>query len=196
MAKVVLNPALQVLSGDVAGFVYRQQADGSVVVARRTLPDPNREFSAAQEEQMQKFKEASARYRRLMEDAGVQAAYKKMILERGLDSRMRALVIGDILKAPKVSTIDLSNYHGEVGDTIRIIAEDSVGVSGLTLSIFDTTSSAEVENSEMAMNGLISGTVEWVYTCTAALTAGHEVSVNIKAYDLAGNVMEANESVD
>lgn len=196
MAKVVLNPALQMLSGDVAGFVYRQQGDGSVVVARRTLPDPNREPSEAQLEQMQKFKEASARYRRLMEDEGIHEAYQKIIKERGLASRTRALIIGDILKTPKVSTIDLSNYHGEVGDTIRIIAEDSVGVSRLTLSISDTTNSAVVESAEMEMNGRVSGTVEWLYTCTAALTAGHEALVNIKAYDLAGNVMEANENVD
>lgn len=34
MAKIVLNPAIQVISGDIAGFVYRHQADGSISVAR------------------------------------------------------------------------------------------------------------------------------------------------------------------
>ena len=106
MAKVVLNPALQVLSGDVAGFVYRQQSDGSVVVAKRTLPDPSREFSVAQEEQMQKFKEASARYRRLLEDAGTKASYEQLVALRGSTGRLRALVMGDILKAPVISTLD------------------------------------------------------------------------------------------
>ncbi len=194
MAKVVLNPALQVLSGDVAGFVYRQQSDGSVVVARRTLPDPNREFSEAQEEQMQKFKEASARYRRLMEDEDTQTAYQQIIAERGLESRLRALVIGDILKAPKVSTIDLSNFHGEAGNTIRLIAEDSVGVSRLTLSIFDATDNAVTESAEMPMNGKVSGTVEWMYTVTENIVAGHEVEVRVAAYDLAGNVMEGTKA--
>jgi hypothetical protein len=33
MARIVLNPAIRVISGNVAGFVYRQQADGSVVLA-------------------------------------------------------------------------------------------------------------------------------------------------------------------
>ncbi len=194
MAKVVLNPALQVLSGDVAGFVYRQQSDGSVVVARRTLPDPNREFSEAQEGQMQKFKEASARYRRLMEDEDIQTAYQQIIAERGLESRLRALVIGDILKAPKVSTIDLSNFHGEVGNTIRLIAEDSVGVSRLSLSIFDATDNAVTESAEMPMNGKVSGTVEWVYAVTESIVAGHEVEVRVAAYDLAGNVMEGTKA--
>ncbi len=194
MAKVVLNPALQVLSGDVAGFVYRQQSDGSVVLAKRTLPDPNREFTEAQTEQMQKFKEASARYRRLLEDEDVQTAYEKILAERGSTGRLRALVIGDILKAPKVSTIDLSNFHGEVGNTIRLIAEDSVGVSRLTLSIFDATDNAVTESAEMPMNGKVSGTVEWVYTVTESIVAGHEVEVRVAAYDLAGNVMEGTKA--
>ena len=189
MAKVVLNPALRVLSGDVAGFVYRQQADGSVIMAKETLLDPNREFSVAQLEQMQKFKEASARYRRLMEDAGTEAAYKKLIAERGLESRLRALVIGDILKAPVISTLDISKFEGKVGDTIRVVAEDSVGVARLSLSVHDVTAGQLVEAAEMQMNGLVSSTVEWVFTTTAAVGVGHEMQVKATAYDLAGNVV-------
>lgn len=195
MAKVVLNPALQVLSGDVAGFVYRQQSDGSVVVARQALPDPNREFTEAQTEQMQKFKEASARYRRLLEDADTKTAYEQLVAERGSTGRLRALVMGDILKAPKVSTIDLSNFHGEAGNTIRLIAEDSVGVSRLSLSIFDATDNTVTESAEMPMNGKVSGTVEWMYTVTTTITAGHEVEVRVLAYDLAGNVMEGTKAM-
>ena len=189
MAKVVLNPALRVLSGDVAGFVYRQQADGSVIMAKETLLDPNREFSVAQLEQMQKFKEASARYRRLMEDAGTEAAYKKLIAERGLESRLRALVIGDILKAPVISTLDISKFEGKAGDTIRVVAEDSVGVARLSLSVYDVTASQLVESAEMQMNGLVSSTVEWVFTMTAVVDAGHEMQVKATAYDLAGNMV-------
>ena len=189
MAKVVLNPALRVLSGDVAGFVYRQQADGSVIMAKETLLDPNREFSVAQLEQMQKFKEASARYRRLMEDAGTEAAYKKLIAERGLESRLRALVIGDILKAPVISTLDISKFEGKVGDTIRVVAEDSVGVARLSLSVQDVTAGQLVEAAEMQMNGLVSSTVEWVFTATAAVGVAHAMHVKATAYELAGNVV-------
>ena len=189
MAKVVLNPALRVLSGDVAGFVYRQQADGSVIIAKETLLDPNREFSVAQLEQMQKFKEASARYRRLMEDAGTEAAYKKLIAERGLESRLRALVIGDILKAPVISTLDISKFEGKAGDTIRVVAEDSVGVARLSLTVQDVTAGQLIEEAEMQMNGLVSSTVEWVFTATVAVGVGHEMLVKATAYDLAGNMV-------
>jgi hypothetical protein len=192
MAEIVLNPAIQVISGDVAGFVYRQQSDGSVVLAKKAVLDPDRQPTEAQAEQLQKFKEASARYTRLMEDAGVQGAYQKLAAERGPKSRLRAMVIGDILKAPKISTLDLSNYQGAVGDTIRIIAEDNVGVSRLTLSIRDVTENRPVESSEMALNGKVKGTVEWVYAATQSIPSGHEAQVHVTAYDLAGNVIEAD----
>jgi hypothetical protein len=192
MANIVLNPAIQVISGDVAGFVYRQQSDGSVVLAKKALPDPDRQPSEAQAEQLQKFKEASARYRRLLEDEGTKAAYETLVAERGSKGRLRALVMGDILKAPKISTIDLSSYQGEVGNTIRVLAEDSVGVSRLNLSISDVTSNQVIESAEKEMNGQVAGAVEWVYTTSAAVEAGHEVQVNVTAYDLAGNMIEAN----
>jgi hypothetical protein len=196
MARIVLNPAIQVISGDVAGFEYRQQSDGSVVLAKRRLPDPDRQPTEAQAEHMQKFKEASARYRRLLQDEGIEAAYKKLVKERGSTARLRALVIGDILGVPKISTVDLSSYAGEAGNTIRVIAEDSVGVSRLTLSIRDVTGNAVVESAEMELNGEVIGAVEWLYTCTATAQTGHELQVSIKAYDLSGNVMEAGQTLN
>ncbi len=153
MARIVLNPAIQVISGDVAGFIYRQQSDGSVVLAKHALPDPDRQPTDAQAEQMQKFKEASARYRRLLADSDTAQAYQQLLSERGSTGRLRALVMGDIMKAPKIDTLDLSNYHGELGDTIRVVAEDSVGVSRLSLSISDVTSAQVLESAEMPTNG-------------------------------------------
>jgi len=194
MAKVVLNPALQVLSGDIAGFEYRQQSDGSVVVAKRKLLDPDRELPEAQMEQMQKFKEASARYRRLVEDSNTVQAYQALLKERG-EKRLRAMVIGDILKSPFISTLDLSKYHGAAGDLIRIIAEDNVGVARLLLSIYDVTASEVVESAEMNIEKVASA-LEWVYTATVTLTAGHEASVRVTAFDLAGNEIEVSGTVD
>lgn len=183
------------ISGNVSGFIYRQQSDGSVVLAKQALPDPNRELSEAQLGQMQKFKEASARYRRLLEDEGIEAAYEKLLADRGSTGRLRPLVIGDILGAPKVSTVDLSKYHGAVGDTILVMAEDSVGVSRLQLNILDATAGQTVESAEMDMKGQVLGAVEWLYTATAALPASHAAQVEITAYDLAGNEIKASENL-
>jgi hypothetical protein len=108
MAKIVLNSAIQVVSGDISGFVYRHQADGSVVVAKAGVRHGDYEPSPAQVAQMQSFKEASARYTRLMQEADVREAYEKVLAAAGPSARLRAMVIGDILSAPTINTLDLS----------------------------------------------------------------------------------------
>lgn len=187
MARIILNPAIQIISGDVGGFVYRQQADGSVIVAKPPLTDPDRVPTEAQAQHLQRFKEASARFQRLMEDTGVKSAYQAIVAERGTPARLRALVIGDILKAPKIQTIDLSRYTGAIGDMIRIVAEDNVGVFQLKLTIYDTTTDAELESAERPVTEKISGMVEWIYTATVEAPADHLVEVQVTVSDLAQN---------
>src|SRR6266498_4158050 len=187
MARIVLNPAIQIISGDVGGFVYRQQEDGSVIVAKMPLTDPDRIPTEAQAQHLQRFKEASARFQRLMQDQGVKAAYQEIAAERGIASRLRAMVIGDILKAPKINTVDLTHYTGAMGDTIRVLAEDNVGVSRLKLTIYDKSDDDVVETAEKVLTDKISGAAEWLYTATKAVPAETLIEVQVTAYDLAGN---------
>ncbi len=69
MARIVPNPAIQVISGDVSGLVYRHQVDGSVVVAKSGVRHEGYEPTPAQVAQMQKFREASTHYTCLMQAA-------------------------------------------------------------------------------------------------------------------------------
>ena len=94
-----------------------------------------------------------------------------------------------------INTVDLSKYHGAVGDAILVLAEDSVGVSRLKLSILDATTGQVVESAEMDMKGQVLGAVEWVYTATAAVMTSHAAQVEITAYDLAGNEIKASEEL-
>jgi len=187
MAKVILNPAIQVISGDIGGFVYRHHANGRVVIAKAGVHSPDFEPSPAQVAQMQKFKEASARYTRLMQEAGTKAAYEQLLANAEPGTRMRGLVMGDILSAPKIDTLDLSGYQGQVGDAIRVVAEDNVGVTRLELIIHDQTAQADLESASQDMTANIQSTVEWVYHTTIAAPADHAVEVRIAAFDLAGN---------
>ena len=187
MAKVILNPAIQVISGDISGFVYRHLSNGQVILAKAGLRNPDQEPTAAQAAQMQKFKEASARYTRLMQEAGTKAAYEQLLANAEPGTRMRGLVMGDILSAPKIDTLDLSAYQGQVGDAIRVVAEDNVGVLRLELVIYDQTAQADLESASYDLSNNIQSAVEWVYHTTIAAPAEHAVEVRIAAFDLAGN---------
>lgn len=189
MASIVLNPAIQVISGDVAGFVYRHLADGSVIIAKARVPNTNYTPSEGQLAQWERFKEASARYTRLMQDTGVKAAYEQVLATMGPRARLRALVMGDTLNAPAIDQVDLSEYQGQIGDAIKVLAEDNVGVSRLELVIWDTTANAAIETAGLdATPG--QRMVEWVYKATAQVPADHAVEARVTAFDLAGNRIE------
>lgn len=190
MAKIVLNPAIQVISGDISGFVYRLQADGSLIIAKARVRREDYVPTPAQEAQMQKFKEASARYTRLMQEADVREAYEKVLATAGPTARLRAMVMGDVMSAPQIDTLDLSNYQGRAGDTISVLAEDNVGVARLELGIFDQTASAVLETASYQLEDRVRGEMEWVYTATVDAPAEHAIEVQVAAYDLAGNKME------
>jgi hypothetical protein len=190
MAKVILNPAIQVLSGDISGFVYRHHADGRITIAKAGVRSQDFEPTPAQAAQMQKFKEASARYTRLMQEAGTKAAYEQVLANAEPGIQLRAMVIGDILSAPKIDTLDLSSYQGQVGDTIRVVAEDNVGIKRLELVIYDQTHQATLEGETHDLGANIQGTVEWVYSVTTAVPVDHAVEVRVTAVDLAGNRIE------
>jgi hypothetical protein len=190
MAKTVLNPAIQVISGDISGFVYRHRADGSVIIAKAPVRSADYEPTPAQEAQMQKFKEASARYTRLMQEAGTKAAYERILAEAAPGTQMRPMVMGDIMSTPKIDTLDLSTYQGRTGDTIRVLAEDNVGVARLELTIWDQTASAVLETASYQLDDRVRGETEWVYTATVDAPVDHAVEVQVAACDLAGNKME------
>jgi hypothetical protein len=194
MAKVILNPAIQVISGDISGFVYRHHADGRVSIAKAGVRSPDQEPSPAQAAQMQKFKEASARYTRLIQDAGTKAAYDQVLAAAAPHTSLRALVMGDILSAPKIDTLDLSSYQGQVGDVIRVLVEDNVGVKRLELVIYDQTAQADLESATHDLSTNVQSTVEWVYSITAAVPADHAVEVRVAAFDLAGNRIDQTGS--
>ena len=48
----------------------------------------------------QKFKEASARYNRLIQNTDTKAAYEQILAGAGPGAQLRTMVIGDILTAP------------------------------------------------------------------------------------------------
>ena len=189
MAQIVLNPAIQVISGDIAGFVYRHMADGSVILAKARMPNTNYTPTEGQLAQWERFKQASARYTRLIQDEGVQTAYEQILSTMGPMAWLRALVMGDIMSAPAIDRVDLSEYQGHSGDTIKVVAEDNVGVSRLELVIWDTTANVAIETAHLdAAPG--QRMVEWVYKTTAQVPAAHVVEVRVTAFDLAGNSIQ------
>lgn len=195
MAHTNLNPALRDLSGNLSGYVFRQQADGSTRVAKVPLRDPDRPFTTAQLAHRELFKDASAYSQHVIkEDPATMALYRHIQAKRGPMSRLRALILGDFLKAPKIKSIDVSQYHGAVGDIIAIKAEDNVAVARVTATIRDQANAQEIETLEyLPAADELAATVACMLKARTAVPAGHTVAVEAVAYDLAGNKYQMSQ---
>jgi hypothetical protein len=196
MARTNLNPALRVLSGNLAGYVFRKQADGSTRVAKIPLRNPDRQIPAPQAAQMERFKQASAYCQRLRGDPAIVALYQHVQARRGPMSRLRPLILGDILKAPEITAIDVSQYHGVVGDIVTVHAKDNVAVARVTVTIRDQANAQGIETLDYVPDPeQLAETVEWMFKAKTAVPAGHTVAVEAVAYDLSGNKHQMTQPV-
>jgi len=188
MARTSLNSALRMLSGEIDGFVYRHQPDGSVTVAKKLSPRPDRPRHAAQVRESERFRDAAARCQILLQDPAIKAGYEQIMTRRSPMSRLRAVVIGDVLKPPDIRRLDLSRYQGGAGQTIRLYAQDNVAVARLALVIYDLTADRELEADEKPYPPeRLRPVAEWSYTTQRLLPPGHLAEVRASAWDLAGN---------
>jgi hypothetical protein len=127
-----------------------------------------------------------------LDDPDTRAAYQRLSLALSPMLRLHSLVISDIMKPPVIRLLDLSNYHGLVGDTIRVVAEDNVAVARLSLGIRDHTSGRAVETFEKRLPiEQLAPTFEWCYTVSTPAPIGYTLEVCVTAFDLAGNKVEA-----
>ncbi len=101
------------------------------------------------------------------------------------------VAVADLLHAPDIETIDLSNYTGKVGDTITIRATDDFMVTGVTVSISEADGTlVEKGAAVLGADGL-----DWVYTATVANANLSGDKIVIQASDLPGNVTEKDETL-
>ncbi len=196
MARIEMNPAIETISGGVGKFVYRERADGSISVGKSPRVNRHRVVGPAQAQHRETFKEAIALCNNLQGDPAILAMYKQIVARRGPLARLRGTIIGDILKPPIINSLDLSGYHGAMGNTIRVSAEDNMGVAKLTISIEDEAGGQVIETAEKSYTTPLvppAGAI-WAYPTAVPVTAGHTVKVTATAYDLAGNKTEMTQT--
>ena len=94
------------------------------------------------------------------------------------------MIIADFLTAPLVDQIDLNDYSGRAGDTIRIRASDDFEVAGVTVSI-SGSEGQPIEHGAAVLSSMKWG--RWLYTTTTSVAAGTQVRVEATATDKPGN---------
>ena len=194
MARIALNPIIRLISGHIGGLVFRLQPDGSITLARKSQPNPNRKLSQAQAAQVQRFRLATAYSRCILEDLTTRAAYQRILAARGPLARLNALVISDTLKPPIISTLDLSAYHAT--GVIRVLAKDNVAVARITVTVRDQTNDQGIETlNYVPAPEQLAETVEWMFKSVTPAPIGHSAVVEVVVSDLAGNTCQMSQPV-
>ena len=101
------------------------------------------------------------------------------------------MAVADFFHAPDIDEIDVTNYRGAVGDTIRIRATDDFKVKQVHVTISNADGSL-VEQGDAVQQA---NEIDWLYTATTAneSTAGDRIV--IRASDKPGNITEEEKAL-
>jgi len=178
MAKVRKNIVVQGLSGLLGDqLVLKHDKAGRTIVSAKPTFDENRAFSEGQKEVHENFRDAAA----YAKDAKDQAVYVN--LAEGTPMSAYNVALADWFHAPEIQELDVSAWHGQAGQVIRIKAVDDVQVTQVNVVITDGAGAVLEQGAATRAEGRW-----WSYTTTAAAPEGPRVVAT--ARDLPGHIAE------
>jgi hypothetical protein len=177
MATLKLNAFMNALHGAIGDLVVVGKGDNLYVQRRaRKRPPP----TGAQEAQIGRFALASRWARTALADPAVKAAYQAAC--RG-NQTAHNLAIKDFLHPPAVASIAVAGYHGQPGDSVRIVATDDFKVTRVLVQVRRMDGDLLEEGAATS-----SGTDHsWLYRCQTEVPPGTTVLIEATAWDLPGN---------
>lgn len=178
MAKVTFNTGLNGVSGMVDNWVYRRVRDQTVIAKRPSVS--GRKPTAAQAVQRDRFRLAAEYAARVLSDPYQQRAYENLAAKQ--DRRADKLVMSDYLSPPTVESIELTDYHRQRGDVIRVLAEDDVAVVSVHIKIATAAGVTIEEGAAQEVHGV------WLYAATAMAPATESLRIIATATDRPGHV--------
>ena len=129
----------------------------------------------------QRFQQAAFYARQVQQDAEQQAAY-----QAATDDIVRSaytVAVADFLNAPSIRDVDLTAYHGRVGDVITVYATDDFEVHHVHLCLQSADGSlVEEGNATPDPDG-----TTFRYTATQANPSTTGDKITVTAYDNPGN---------
>lgn len=174
-----------IVSGKFSGqlgkeIVFRDWA-GKTVVAKapkKRKSAPSADQAEIQERFLYASKFATAVVKN--DDKGMADAYAAVLRPR---QNVYARAVQDFMSSPVVSKIDVRNYTGAVGNTIKVRAIDDFRVVSVRVEVYASTGSLiEAGNSMLDANG-----IDWIYTATQANNLLADSKIVAIATDVPGN---------
>lgn len=184
MAKSVNNIITHGLSGKVGDLLVFSQRNGKTIVSK--VPTKKIELSEKQKKQVSKFQEAVIYAKTALKDPITKEMYElEAKKEQGVSGYNVA--VADLMNAPKIEEINLSNYTGKKGEIIKIKATDDFKVEAVSVAIYNGDGSL-VEEGNAVEEGLY-----WVYTAKENNTELAGDKIVVRATDIPDNLTEKEQ---
>jgi len=184
------NVLLRKLHGKIGNMIIRGW--GKKTVASKAPDYKKIKWSKAQIENRERFGKASLKVNeKLRDDPELKKKYKK--LAKG-NQNAHNVAMSDYLKPPVITEINVKNYKGQKGNTIRVGAKDKYFVAGLIVMILNAQG-IEVE-SGMAVEMPFSGSGVWIYKAMEDNKRWKGGKVVVRVADLPGNVVTRTLMLD
>jgi predicted membrane-bound mannosyltransferase len=187
MAKQKGNVVTHGLSGKIGDLLIFRQVNGQTVVSK--IPERSQTASEKQKEQRKRFQRATVYAKAAVDDPETKALYAG---EAGKSKGKTAynIAVADFFNAPDIETVDLSDYTGSVGDTVRVAATDDFLVKSVYVSIVDADGATVEEGDAVRGTGNL-----WIYTATKHNDSVSGYRIEITASDLPGNIAKVERNI-
>ena len=187
MAKVAKNIVLYGASGKLGDQIVIRQRGGTTILAQAP-GERKSEPTEAQRIHQSKFQQAIIYGKKVVADAAEKAEYE--VKAEGLKTGFN-VAVADFFHAPSVDEIDLTNYSGQVGDTIRVRVVDDFRVVQVQVGIYNADGSL-VEQGDAVQDDNV---LDWLFTGTVINESTDGDKIVVKASDKPGNITEAEETM-
>ena len=182
MAKIAKNIVMHGASGKLGDQIVIRQRGGKMILSQ--APGPRtKEPSEEQKAHHRRFQQAVLYARMQMADAETKAEYaaKADKLKNAYN-----VAVADFFNAPNIDEIDVSQYHGAVGDSIRIRVTDDFKVQQVNVAIYNGDGTlVEAGDAVQQVNE-----IDWIYNASVVneTTAGDRIVIRASARP--GNIAE------
>ena len=172
------------LRGQVGDLFVFKTVKGKTIVAappRKTTHEPTEK----QLKQQKLFQEAAIYGKTVTVTPELRAIYETSLPE---GSSVYQVALADFLNAPEIEEIDVTNYTGNPGNTIRIRATDDFMVKNVEVSILNQDGTLVEKGAAIKQaNGL-----DWLFTATVKNDTLTGDKIVVRASDLPGNIASSD----
>jgi hypothetical protein len=186
MTKVRFHGPIAGFSGAMGEMVFADhKKKGRTLAYMKTHYDPTQ----AQLDHLARFKEAARHATAVLEDPAARAFYETIAEAR--NSNAYAVAFTDFLVVPEFKPFDLSQYQGQVGDTILIRATDDIGLADVQVTL-TANNGTRIEQGKAVADAVRAG--YWTYTATSPVALGSDIFIEVEGIDHAGTKTKRSES--